>query len=196
MMKASQHFKDYVTQLIDGLVTVNANSLDNVCDELVSAYSNGDNVFVCGNGGSAAISDHFTCDHSKGVHNDTGMLPQVFSLASNMSLVTAIANDIGYDEVFSYQLRMAAKEGDVLIAISSSGNSPNIVNVIETANKKGLITIAIVGFDGGVAAKTARHTIHVNSNNYGVVEDAHQAIMHILAQTIRLSYLNKESIKL
>lgn len=195
-MKASAHFKDYVTQLIDGLVTVDNKILDDVCDELITAYSNGKNVFVCGNGGSAAISEHFTCDHSKGVHHDTGMLPQVYSLSSNMSLVTAIANDISYSEVFSYQLNMKANPGDVLIVISSSGQSPNIIKALETAKKKQMTTVSLVGFDGGMAKQLAQYSLHVNSQNYGVVEDAHQALMHIIAQSIRITYLNRESIKL
>ena len=195
-MKASEHFKEYVTQLIDGLVELDKKNLDLAVDELVAAYANGKNVFVCGNGGSAAISEHFTCDHSKGVCFDTGMLPQVQSLSSNMSLVTAIANDMGYEKVFSHQLNMKANEGDVLVVVSSSGNSPNIVEALRVAKLKKLSTIALVGFDGGEAKELADVVLHVKNNNYGVVEDAHQAIMHIMAQSIRLSYLNRFTIKL
>lgn len=195
-MKASEHFKDYVTQLIDGLVELDKKNLDLAVEELVAAYANGRNVFVCGNGGSAAISEHFTCDHSKGVCFDTGMLPQVQSLSSNMSLVTAIANDIGYDKVFSYQLNMKANEGDVLVVVSSSGNSLNIIDALRCAKLKKLSTIALVGFDGGEALNLADISLHVKNHNYGVVEDAHQAIMHIMAQSIRLSYLNRDTIKL
>jgi len=195
-MKASEHFNDYVTQLIDGLVELDKKNLDLAVDELVAAYANGKNVFVCGNGGSAAISEHFTCDHSKGICSDTGMLPQVQSLSSNMSLITAIANDIGYEKVFSYQLNMKANEGDVLVVVSSSGNSPNIIDALRCAKLKKLYTIALVGFDGGQALNLADIVLHVKNNNYGVVEDAHQAIMHIMAQSIRLSYLNSNTIKL
>lgn len=196
MMKASEHFKGYLTQLIDGLVTVDVKVMDQIVDELVQAHSSGTNIFVCGNGGSAAISDHLVCDHSKGVNWDTGFLPQIQSLSSNMSLLTAIANDIGYDEVFSYQLKMKANQGDILIVISSSGNSPNIVKALLHARRAGLKTIALVGFDGGQALNLAEHVLHVNSNNYGIVEDAHQTLMHIMAQSIRLSHLNRHNIKL
>jgi phosphoheptose isomerase len=195
-MKASEHFKPYITQLIDALVTVDAKVLDNITDELISAFSNGSDVFVCGNGGSSAISNHWVCDHSKGVCTDTDMLPQVQDLSSTSSVITAIANDIGYEEIFSYQLRMKAKSGDVLIAISSSGNSPNIIKAITKARQLGMVTVALVGFDGGTAKNIADHVIHVNNNNYGVVEDAHQSLMHIIAQSIRLTHLNKETIKL
>jgi D-sedoheptulose 7-phosphate isomerase/D-glycero-D-manno-heptose 1,7-bisphosphate phosphatase len=124
------------------------------------------------------------------------MLPQVQSLSSNMSLLTAIANDIGYEKVFSYQLNMKANEGDVLVVVSSSGNSLNIIDALRCAKLKKLSTIALVGFDGGQALNLADIGLHVKNNNYGVVEDAHQAIMHIMAQAIRLSYLNSNTIKL
>lgn len=195
-MKASEHFKSYVTELIDSIVEVDKKALDNAVDLLLSAYANGKDVFTCGNGGSAAISDHFTCDHSKGIHVDTSMLPQVQSLSSNMSLMTAIANDMGYKEVFSYQLIMKANEDDVLVVVSSSGNSPNIVEALGVARQKKMGTIALVGFDGGAAKNLADIVLHVKSNNYGVVEDAHQALMHIMAQSIRLTHLNKDTIKL
>lgn len=195
-MKASEHFKPYITQLIDALVSVDANVLDKVTDELVDAFSNGTDVFVCGNGGSSAISNHWVCDHSKGVCADTGMLPQVQDLSSTSSVITAIANDIGYEEIFAYQLQMKAKPGDVLIAVSSSGNSPNIVKAITKARQLGMVTIALVGFDGGIAKNTAEYVLHVSSDNYGVVEDAHQSLMHIMAQAIRLTHLNKDTIKL
>lgn len=195
-MKASEHFKNYVTELIDGLVSVDAKQIDSVTEELISAYSNGNNIFVCGNGGSAAIADHFCCDHSKGVHTDTDMLPQIQPLTGNVSTLTAIANDMGYEHVFSYQLKLKAKAHDLLIVISSSGNSSNIVNAIIEARRLGVVVIALVGFDGGYASKNSHMTLHVKSDNYGVVEDSHQALMHIMAQSIRLTHLNKESIKL
>lgn len=195
-MKASEHFKPYITQLIDALISVDAAVLDSITDELVDAFSNGTNVFVCGNGGSSAISNHWVCDHSKGVCTDTGMLPQVQDLSSTSSVITAIANDIGYEEIFSYQLHMKAKSGDILIVVSSSGNSPNIVKAITKARQLGMVTVALVGFDGGIAKNTAEHVLHVKSDNYGVVEDAHQSLMHIMAQSIRLTHLNNDTIKL
>lgn len=177
--------------LIDGLVGVDAKALDAVSEVLVESFSTGRNIFVCGNGGSAAIADHFCCDHSKGVYADTGFLPQIQPLTGNISTLTAIANDMGYDKVFSHQIHMKGTTGDVLIAISSSGNSPNIIDALNRAKLKKMTTIALVGFDGGAAKNIADHVIHVNCNNYGVVEDSHQALMHIMAQSIRLAHLNK-----
>jgi phosphoheptose isomerase len=104
-----------------------------------------------------------------------------------MSLITAIANDFKYEDVFSKQIEMFAKPQDVLVAVSSSGNSPNIINAINTAKQLGMNTIALVGFDGGEVSKLSDIVLHIKSNNYGVVEDCHQSLMHILAQHLRVS---------
>ena len=116
------------------------------------------------------------------------------SLSTNVELLTAIANDSGYENVFSYQLQSMSEPDDVLIAVSSSGRSPNIVQALEWARDHSLRTIAITGFDGGAARTTAEVAIHVDSTNYGVVEDLHQAIMHALAQFIRQSRMSTDSI--
>ena len=145
-------------------------------------------IFICGNGGSASITEHFSCDHSKGVHMDTKHLrPDIVSLSSNMATITAIGNDIGFDSIFSKQIEFAnGYNEDILIVISSSGNSPNIVRALEVANDKGMVSIALVGFDGGRAKELADIVVHVNSDNYGVIEDCHQIIMHSWSQALRI----------
>ena len=151
---------------------------------LLEAYTRGAAVFSCGNGGSAAIANHLQCDHLKGIRAHTELSPRVVSLSTNVELLTAIANDIGYEEVFAYQLQSQARPGDVLIAISSSGRSANIVQALEWAHEHGLRTIAFTGFDGGGARVLAEIPLHVDCSNYGVIEDLHQALMHALAQYI------------
>ena len=141
-------------------------------------------------GGSAAIANHLVCDHLKGIRTDTDLAPKVHSLSSTVELITAIANDIGTEEIFSFQLSSLAQEGDVLIAISSSGASPNIVRVIEEARARKVVTIAMTGFAGAPAAGLADVSLHVDAHNYGVIEDVHQSLMHILAQYIRHSHLH------
>jgi len=153
---------------------------------LARAYEVRAQVFVCGNGGSAAISNHLVCDHLKGVQTDTGLRPRVLSLANNMETITAVANDISYDEIFIYQLRTLADAGDVLVSISSSGDSENVVRACQWARDNGLKVIAMTGFDGGRVRKLADVSLHVEGDNYGVIEDTHQALMHILAQFLRL----------
>jgi phosphoheptose isomerase len=154
---------------------------------LLDAYLRGATIFSCGNGGSAAIADHLQCDHLKGVRSGTDLAPRVTSLASNVDLITAIANDIGYEEVFAFQLQSQARRGDVLVAISSSGNSPNILRALFWARAHGLATIAFTGFSGGAAFQLADVPVHVVCSNYGIVEDLHQAAMHAIAQYIRQS---------
>ena len=122
------------------------------------------------------------------------MSPRVVSLCSNVELLTAIANDLGYQESFTYQLRAQSKPGDALIAISSSGRSPNILNALQWARDNGLRTIALTGFDGGGAREIAEIAIHVDSANYGVVEDLHQSVMHAMAQYIRQTRMSADAI--
>jgi D-sedoheptulose 7-phosphate isomerase len=147
-------------------------------------------IYACGNGGSAAISGHLLCDFLKGIQTDTKLLPRVVSLASHLELITAIANDIAYEEIFAYQLRTMAAPGDVLITISSSGNSENIVRAIDWARQNGVATIAMTGFTGGRSGKLADVVLHVEAENYGVVEDIHQSLMHALAQYLRQSAMS------
>lgn len=145
----------------------------------------GKRIYSCGNGGSAAIANHLVCDCLKGIRNGTSMRPKVHSFSTTVELISAIANDLGYDEIFSYQLESMAEPGDLLIAISSSGNSPNIVKSLERAREMDIRSISMTGFSGGPARTLADVNLHVDSSNYGIVEDLHQSLMHILAQYTR-----------
>ena len=169
-------------------------ALDRAAAILLEAYTRGAGVFSCGNGGSAAIANHLQCDHVKGIQTGTDLSPRVMSLSTNVELLTAIANDIGYEDVFAYQLQSQSRPGDVLIAVSSSGRSPNIVRALTWARDHGLRTIALTGFGGGDARAVAEVAIHVDCANYGIVEDLHQAIMHALAQYIRQSRMTADAI--
>jgi D-sedoheptulose 7-phosphate isomerase len=144
-------------------------------------------IYACGNGGSAAISGHLLCDFTKGVQTNTALRPRVVSLAAHLELITAIANDISYTEIFAYQLKTMAERGDVLISISSSGNSENVVRAIDWARQSGVGTIAMTGFSGGRSSKLADVNLHVEAENYGIVEDIHQSMMHAFAQYLRQS---------
>lgn len=140
-------------------------------------------VFVGGNGGSAAISNHLTCDFSKGCALLETAPLVTHSLSTNIELITAIANDISYEEIFSKQLEfMGLKEKDIVILISSSGNSPNIVDAADYSRKIGSTVIGLTGFDGGKLKEMCDISFHIPVNNYGIVEDCHQAVMHMLAQ--------------
>ena len=191
---AASFFDGYADEAARAAKSVDGAALDRAAAILLDAYIGGANVFACGNGGSAAIANHLQCDHSKGVRTATDLLPKVVSLSVNVELLTAIANDMSYEDVFVYQLQCHATPGDVLIAVSSSGRSPNIVRALTWARDHGLRTIALTGFDGGEARAVAEVPIHVDGTNYGIVEDLHQAIMHALAQYIRQSRMSADVI--
>jgi D-sedoheptulose 7-phosphate isomerase len=153
---------------------------------LGSIFEAGRTLYVCGNGGSGAISNHLLCDFSKGIQADTSLKPKVVSLSAHLELITAIGNDFSFDDIFVYQLRTFASAGDALLTISASGNSENIVRAVDWAAKNGVATIALTGFEGGRSATLADINVHVPAHNYGIVEDVHQSIMHVFAQYLRL----------
>lgn len=192
----NEYFNTYKTMLAEALDTVDHDSLNEVEQHLIYMAKHSYPILVCGNGGSAAIAEHMSCDHTKGVITDTKLTPFFIPLQSNVSLCTAIANDIGYEYIFSYQIN-AYPTNVGLFVISSSGNSPNIVNALLAAKERGFVSMAMVGFDGGKAKEIADMCIHVKSNNYGIVEDAHQIIMHSMAQSIRKTFAqNPDNLKL
>jgi phosphoheptose isomerase len=191
---AASYFDAYTEEMSRAAKTIESGSLDRAAEVLVRAYSRGARMFSCGNGGSAAIANHAQCDHVKNVRTATDLTPQVLSLSTNVELLTAVANDMGYENVFVYQLQSQAEPGDVLLAVSSSGRSPNIVRALTWARDHGLHTIAITGFDGGDARTVAEVSIHVDCTNYGIIEDLHQSVMHALAQYIRQSRMNTDAI--
>jgi phosphoheptose isomerase len=191
---AGSYFDAYAGETARAMRSIKLAALDQAAKILLEAYTRGGVVFSCGNGGSAAIANHLQCDHIKGVQTTTDLTPRVVSLSTNIELLTAIANDMAYEDVFAYQLQSQSRPGDVLIAVSSSGRSPNIVRALRWARDHGLRTIALTGFDGGDAKAVAEVTIHVDGANYGIVEDIHQAIMHALAQYIRQSRMTADAI--
>jgi histidinol-phosphate phosphatase family protein len=191
---AVSYLAGYVEESVWAASSIEPDAFDRAAVILLDAYTRGVSVFSCGNGGSAAIANHLQCDHVKGIRNTTDLAPRVVSLSANVELLTAIANDIAYEDIFAYQLQSQSVPGDVLIAISSSGRSPNIVRALRWARNHGLRTIALTGFDGGDAKAVAEVTIHVDGANYGIVEDLHQAIMHALAQYIRQSRMTADAI--
>jgi D-sedoheptulose 7-phosphate isomerase/D-glycero-D-manno-heptose 1,7-bisphosphate phosphatase len=185
---------DYAAELARAVASVDMARIAEAAALLDDAYERGACVFACGNGGSASIANHLQCDHVKGVRNGTGLATRVFSLSTNIELFSAIANDHGYDLVFEFQLQSLARPGDVLIAVSSSGRSPNVIRALEWANRHGMPTIALTGFSGGAARELASVSVHVPSDNYGIVEDAHQACMHLLAQYVRQSRMTPHDV--
>ena len=185
MISASNFLMDYIIKLFEVAMDVNQPKIDEAYSLLLK---NMDNVVIFGNGGSAAIADHFCADFVKGVRSDTDLKPKCTSLTSNGPLLTALANDMDYGNIF--QNHISYHRPSLAIAVSSSGNSTNVTRGLEFANFIGAKTIALVGFDGGKVLKEnmADVVIHVNSNNYGIVEDSHMMILHSLVQKIRTDH--------
>lgn len=188
--EASRFAADYSDELARAMASVEPSRFEAAARLLNAAYDRGATVFSCGNGGSASIANHFQCDHVKGVRMGTGLLTRVQSLSTNVEILSAIANDLGYEGVFEFQLESHARPGDVLFAVSSSGRSPNIVRALEWCAEHGVETVALTGFTGGPARELADVSLHVESSNYGVIEDSHQACMHLLAQYVRQSRMS------
>jgi D-sedoheptulose 7-phosphate isomerase len=159
-----------------------------IVDIIRESRYNGQTIFTCGNGGSAAIASHLTCDLSKGANKEwetSTLRYRSVCLADSNPHMTAISNDAGYERIFKEQLVNLARPSDILFAISSSGNSPNIITAVDYANKNGLITIGITGLNGGKLSEIAQYKGHVNTDIYETAEDVHQAFCHYLAQTLR-----------
>lgn len=188
------YLDDYCAMLTAALKSIDRAQVEGAIEILSDALDRDATIFCCGNGGSAAIANHMVCDHQKGVSTDTIRTPKIVSLSSNVELLTAIANDIGFEDVFSHAIRLHARSGDVLVTISSSGNSENIVRALCAASSIGMRTIAMSGFDGGRSRAMADASLHVAVDNYGVIEDAHQTCMHVLAQNLRIRAMSPKSL--
>ena len=190
----SDYATAYFSEVAKAAASIDKDKLNQAVQLLTRTYTDGGMLFSCGNGGSAAIANHLVCDHSKLVRTDTDLLSRVVSLSSTIEIITAIGNDISYDEIFSYQLKTLAKPGDVLITISSSGDSENIVRAALWAKENKIPVISMTGFSGGRSATIADINLHVAANNYGVIEDTHQSLMHILAQFVRQAHMDEHLI--
>lgn len=156
-------------------------------DLLLDAYNNNKFVYVIGNGGSAANASHFAQDLAKGtkLSKDQQKRLKALSLTDNLPFITAQGNDEGYESIFIEQLKTYAKPGDYLVAISGSGNSPNIIKAIEWANDNGIISIGITGFDGGKLKQTAKYSVNVNYHEMCTAEIIHSFIFHYIILELR-----------
>lgn len=173
--------------LYDAVDTVNSDEINNFIDLLFDAYKNDKFVFVIGNGGSSANASHLAQDLAKGtkLHPGHSVRLKALSLTDNTPFLTAQANDEGYDSIFEQQLITYAKPGDIVIAISGSGNSPNIIKAIEWANQHDLISIGVTGYDGGKLYKMAHHKLHVPLNEMCTAESIHTIIFHYVILELR-----------
>jgi D-sedoheptulose 7-phosphate isomerase len=166
-------------------------AVDRVVEALVSANRAGQTVYICGNGGSASTATHFGCDLAKRPIVAGQPRYRVIPLTDNNALMTALSNDIGYEVVFSEQLIPLVRKGDILIGISGSGNSKNVLNAVQVAKEAGAITIGFSGYDGGKLAPAVDISVHVPSFNMAMVEDIHLMLEHAICE--KLLAVNQES---
>jgi len=189
-MDFMEFVEDYYQQYIRVLNAFDKSSLQPVLDTFLDVRDKGGTLWVAGNGGSAAIGDHTVCDVTKGTHTEGQPTIKSISLTSNTAMLTALGNDLDYEQVFSQQLKYYLGKNDALLLVSSSGNSPNVVKACEYANSRGVPTIAFVGFKGGKLRDIAKHCVWIPIENYGMAEDAHQSLMHVTTQYI-MAYANQ-----
>lgn len=175
----------YLGQLIQEINMLSRDTMIEIARTLRTAQLNGKSVFVMGNGGSAVTASHMACDFAKNIRMPGQPRMKVISLADGLAALTAYANDEGYENVFSEPLRSLAEAGDVVIAISGSGNSPNIIKGLQTAREMGLTSIGLTGFKGGKLKDWADICLIVNSDSMERIEDAHLIINHILTGLLR-----------
>ncbi len=171
---------DYIRAQKAAHDSIPVDTLATLIEDLRAAHREQRQIFVIGNGGSAANSSHFATDLGKGASDKLGKRFRVLSLTDNVAWMTALGNDYSYEDVFVGQLQNYGKAGDVVLAMSVSGNSPNLVKALDWAKKNGLLTIALVGGKRGRMAEMADRVIVINDTHYGRVEDAHMGICHML----------------
>ena len=177
-----QHISDYSARLASALTLPAINKVPELAEAFKHAWDSKNTIYLCGNGGSAGNAIHLANDFIYGAGLARGIGLRIESLSANSAVLTCLANDIGYEEVYAEQLRVKANIGDVLLVFSGSGNSPNIVRALEMGNKLGMETFAILGFSGGKCKELAKHPLHFEISDMQIAEDLQLIIGHMIMQ--------------
>lgn len=185
-----KNYKDLLVESINNQIPKN---LDKLIVFLKLALKNRNNIFLCGNGGSASNANHVANDFLYGVSSKLKIGLNVESLSANVAVITCLANDIGYENIYSEQIKNKAKKNDILIVLSGSGNSKNIINALKVANKLNLKTFAILGYNGGKAKQIAKFPIHTQVNDMQISEDMQMVYLnYCLKQLWKLKKIKKK----
>ncbi|NDH69152.1 MAG: SIS domain-containing protein [Gammaproteobacteria bacterium] len=177
-----QLVEKYISKLTHALSLSAMDDVPKLGLALSRAWSTKKNIYLCGNGGSAANAIHLANDFLYGVGRNSGVGMRVEALTANAAVLSCLANDIGYDYIFAEQLRVKANAGDVLVVLSGSGNSPNVVNALEMGNKLEMQTFAILGYSGGKCKQIAQCPIHFDINDMQIAEDLQLIVGHMCMQ--------------
>ena len=187
---------EYFEELKKILSRVNKKDIEEITEIIHKAYLNERTIFILGNGGSASTASHFACDLGKGtlskVYDINEKRFRVVSLTDNIATISAYANDLSFDDVFIQQLRNLVHKGDMVIAITGSGNSKNVVKAVKYARDSGATTIGLLGFDGGRVKKLLDKYVIIPSDHYGRIEDVHLILEHMITDYLRMKIKNKK----
>ena len=191
MIDFTSDIKKYVQLLEKKLGTLNIRQMNRIVNELKSAYDRESTIFTMGNGGSGTTASHMVCDFNKGASTGLAKKFKVMCLNDNIPSLSAIANDISYDAIFEEQLKNFLQPGDVVIGISTSGNSRNILRAVEYASRHGATTIGFCGYDGGKLKKAAKYSIHVKVDDMKIAEDIHSMVSHMMMKMLSAELMKR-----
>jgi D-sedoheptulose 7-phosphate isomerase len=177
-----QQFKTYGRRLAEVLSAADYTRIQLLAEVFRAAWNEKKTIYLCGNGGSAGNAIHLANDFTYGAGVKRGIGLRIEALPANAAVITCLANDIGYENIFSEQLRVKANAGDVLVVFSGSGNSSNVVNALEMGNKLGMTTFAVLGYDGGKCKSLAQHPIHFAVDDMQIAEDLQLIVGHMVMQ--------------
>lgn len=177
--------QDYISSVVDLLKELPIDRIEEIINILHEARLSGKQIFIMGNGGSASTASHFVCDIAKNTRKEGWPHFRAIGLTDNMAIFSAYANDEGYENVFSKQLANLINAGDIVIGISASGNSPNVLNAMALAQQYQATRIGFTGFTGGKLGQMVDINIHIPNNNYGQVEDIHLMLEHIIVNALQ-----------
>ena len=175
-------FESYTQRLAAAVNLTDLKRVEELAHAFRGAWDTQKTIYLCGNGGSAGNAIHLANDFTYGAGVKRGIGLRIEALPANSAVITCLANDIGYERIFSEQLRVKANEGDVLVVFSGSGNSANVINALEMGNKLGMKTFAVLGYDGGKCKSIAKHPIHVPVDDMQIAEDLQLIIGHMVMQ--------------
>jgi D-sedoheptulose 7-phosphate isomerase len=188
ILENSNILSNYFDELKQTIDKLDYTEIHDVVREIFSAYQTDHKILICGNGGSAALANHMATDLTNTIAKAAKpKTPKIraISLVSNIPVITAIANDIDYDHIFDEQINAICNPGDVVIGISGSGRSENVINALDAAFGVGAVTVAMVGMDGGFVKDHAAFCIHVESDSYGIIEDVHLSVNHVIVELFK-----------
>lgn len=193
MVDFKNAIKEYYEREIECIKRFNLDEINEAMNVILDTYNNGGTIYVCGNGGSASTASHMQNDFNKGISEYVDKKFNFYCLNDNVSTMMAVANDIGYEEVFRFPLLNKITNKDLFVGISGSGNSKNVLNAAEYAKERGAKVIGITGYSGGKLKEIADYKMHVDENDMQIAEDLHMTFDHMMMK-IFYNYLTKEEI--